>query len=71
MASIASFAAKTGTNAAYKKFCEDLYQSGVTKDLVRRKEDEILDTLRSQGMVARNTRGQSQLLRNLLYTSSH
>lgn len=60
IASIASFSAKTGTKAAYKKFCEELYGCGVTKDLVRRKEDEIIDTLRSQGMIAGNTRGQSQ-----------
>ena len=71
IASIASFSAKTGTKAAYKKFCEELYGCGVTKDLVRQKEDEILDTLRSQGMIARNTRGQSQLLGNILHTSSY
>ena len=50
--SIASFATNTNTEAAYKQFCEDLYQIGVTEDIIRLKEDEILDALRSQRMIA-------------------
>ena len=63
--SIASFAANTNIQVAYRQFCKDLYRIGVTEDIVRRKNNEILATLRSQGMVASNTRGRSQLLRSL------
>ena len=50
--SIASFAANSNTEMAYKHFCKDLYRIGVTEDIVQQKGDEILEILRSQGMVA-------------------
>ena len=56
--SIASFAANT-TETAYEQFCKDLYQVGVTEDMLRRKEDRILEILRSQGMVASSRIGGS------------
>ena len=68
--SIASFAANTNTNTetAYQQFCKDLYQIGVTEDMVRRKKDIILEILRSQSMFSSsqisdsNTRDQNQVL---------
>ena len=50
--SIASFAANTNTEMAYKQFCEELYQIGVTEDMILQNKDKILEILRSQGMVA-------------------
>lgn len=59
VASIASFAANINTQTAYKQFCRDLYQIGVTEDMICRKENEILEILGSQGMVARSRMGGS------------
>ena len=50
--SIASFVANTNSETAYKQFCNELYRVGATEDIVREKEDEILEILTSQGMVA-------------------
>ena len=58
--SIASFATNTNTEAAYKQFCEDLFQIGVTEDITRLKEDEILYALRSQRMIASSEIGGSE-----------
>lgn len=66
--SIASFAETADTTNAYRRFCENLYQSGVTEDMVRQKEKEILEILRPQRVVASsqvensNIGDQSQLL---------
>ena len=66
--SIVCFAANTDTKTAYKQFCNDLYQIGVTEDMVQGKEDRILEILRSQSMVASsqirgsNARDQDQVL---------
>lgn len=49
--SIACFAANPDTQAAYEQFCYDLDHVGVTQDTIHQKETEILETLRSQGMV--------------------
>ena len=52
---IASFAANadTDTETAYKQFRKYLYlKTGATKDIIQQKEDEILQILRCQGMVA-------------------
>ena len=49
--SIASFAANTKTEIAYKQFCKDLYQIGVTEDIIQQKKGQILKILKSQGMV--------------------
>ena len=48
---IVSFAANADTEMAYKQFCRDLFQIGITNDIIRQKGDEILEILRSQGMV--------------------
>ena len=58
--SIASFAAKTNTETAYKQFCEDLYQIGVTEDMTRREKARILDLLKSQSMVCSSHIGGSK-----------
>lgn len=50
--SIASFAENTNTREAYKQFCKNLYQIGVTEDMIRQKEQEILEILKSQTKVA-------------------
>ena len=52
--SIASFVANTNTSTetAYEQFCRDLYQVGATEDMMREKEDQVLEVLRSQDMVA-------------------
>ena len=60
IASIISFAAKTNTETAYKQFCEDLYQIGVTEDMTRQEKDRILDLLGSQSMVASSQLGGSK-----------
>ena len=49
--SIASFAANTNTETAYKQFCKELYRIGVTEDIIQQEKDKILEILRSQGMV--------------------
>ena len=59
---IASFAANADTEAAYKQFCKYLHQEiGVTDDIIRQKEDEIFEILRSQGMVDCNQIGDSKV----------
>lgn len=68
LTSIASFAMNPNTPAAYKRFCEDLYQIGVTEEMILLKEKEILALLKSQGMVAgdqfggKNIQDQTRLL---------
>ena len=68
LTSIASFAMNPNTLAAYNRFCEDLYQIGVTEEMILLKEKEILVLLKSQGMVAgdqidgKNIQDQSRLL---------
>ena len=59
MTSIASFAANTNTEAAYKQFCKDLYRIGATEDMVWENKDKILAILRSQDMVASSRIGGS------------
>ena len=63
--SIASFAENANTRKAYKQFCRNLHKIGVTEDMIRQKEAEILDILRSQSSIATsggNTGEQSQSL---------
>ena len=50
--SIASFAANTNPGTAYRQFCEDLDKVGVTEEMIHQSEDNILEILGSQGMVA-------------------
>ena len=59
---IASFAANTDTEMAYKQFCTYLHQKiGATEDIIRQKEGEILEILRSQGMIAGSQIGGSKV----------
>ena len=50
--SIAAFAATANTETAFEQFCKELYQIGATEDMIRQKEDKILEILSSQGMAA-------------------
>ena len=59
--SIASFADTTNTRMAYKQFCKNLYQIGITEDMILEKEQEILEILRSQGTVASGQIGGSNI----------
>ena len=81
--SIVSFTENINTREAYKQFCRNLYQIGVTEDMIRLKEKEILKILRPENMAASsqissgNIGGQRQLLgtgysntKTLLHTSS-
>ena len=52
MTSIASFVENTNISTAYQEFCKNLHQIGVTEDLIREKEKEILEILRPQSMAA-------------------
>lgn len=52
--SIASFTNNANTRKAYKQFCKNLYEIGVTEDMIHEKEKEILDILRSQNMIPSN-----------------
>ena len=57
--SIATFAANTSTEIAYKQFRKDLHQIGVPDDLIQKNEDEIREIFKSQGMVASSQIGSS------------
>ena len=52
--SIASLAANTDTDTAYRQFCKELDRVGVTEVVMRQKKQRILEILRSHGMVASN-----------------
>ena len=56
---IASFAASTNARDAYKQFCRNLYQIGVTEDELRQKENEILEILRPQSILTSTQTGNS------------
>ena len=63
--SIASFSANnTDAEAAYRQFCNDLYQIGVTEDTFSQKEDEILDALKSQEMMVAGNQISGKGIRN-------
>ena len=67
IASITSFAWSVNTKRAYKEFCKNLFQIGVTPEMIKQKEREILDIFQSQdttisGQIdGSNIAGQSQL----------
>ena len=54
--SVTSFAASINTKKAFKRFCKNLYQSGVTAEIISQKESEILKILNSQS-TASNIQG--------------
>ena len=43
------------TKKAYRQFCKNMHQIGVTEDMIRQKENEILGILRSSSMAANST----------------
>ena len=51
--SVASYAGSVKTQRAFKKFCQNLYQSGVRAEMIKEKEKEILDIFQPK-----NTSGQ-------------
>ena len=55
-ASITSFAGSINTKKAYKKFFKNLYEVGVTKEMISQKESEILNIFKPQ-----NTATSSQI----------
>ena len=64
--SITSFAGSINTRKAYKKFCKNLFQIGVTSDMIKQKEKEILDIFNTQNTTSSQIDGdditdQSQL----------
>ena len=52
--SITSFAESNNTKKAYKEFCKNLHLSGVTKEMISRKQTEILNTLKPQNTAIRS-----------------
>ena len=66
--SITSFAGSTHTKKAYKEFCRSLFQIGVTSEMLRQKNTDILNIFRPQNAALFNSQmddsnivGQSQL----------
>lgn len=47
MDSITSFAGSVNFKKAYKKFCKNLFQVGVTAEMINQKEREILNIFKS------------------------
>ena len=45
--SIASFSTNPNTKEAFKKFCKNLHQIGVTAEIISQKESEILNILKA------------------------
>ena len=66
--SITSFAGSTNTKKAYKTFRKDLYEIGVTADMINQKKSEILNIVKAQDTVISGQMGgcniaeQNQLL---------
>ena len=63
--SFSSFARSINTKMAYKRLCKNLFQMGVTSDMIEQKEGEILNIFNeSQDTAASDERNDgSQLLR--------
>lgn len=66
--SITSFAGSVNTKRAFKKFCKNLFEVGVTAEIISQKESEILNILNPHNTVISgleddsNLADQSQLL---------
>lgn len=43
------------TRKAYRQFCKNLHQIGVTEDMIRQKENEVLGIFRSPSMAVNST----------------
>lgn len=59
--SIASFVENANTRKAYRQFCKNLHDIGITEDTIVQKEQEILGILQSHSIVANSQIDQSQL----------
>lgn len=46
--SVTSFAGSINTRKAFKEFCKDLYNIGVTAEVIRQKKEDILNIFKSQ-----------------------
>ena len=69
--SIASFVKDADTRRAYRQFCKNLHQIGVTEDMIRQKENEILEVLRSQSTAASSQIGSSNITNQFEAGCSH
>ena len=69
--SIASFVKDADTRRAYRQFCKNLHQIGVTEDMIRQKENEILEVLRSQSTAASSQISSSNITNQLEAGCSH
>ena len=65
--SITSFAGSINTKKAYKEFCKNLSQIGVTREMISQKEEEILNIFKTQNTTTNgqidddNSTGQGKL----------
>ena len=66
-ASISSFVGSTKTKAAFKKFCQNLYQIGVRAEMIREKESEILNIFKVQNTATSGQIDHTGLVRTLLF----
>ena len=69
--SITSFAGSINTKKAYKRFCKNLFQMGVTSEMIAQKEGEILNIFNepqdtATGDEGNNSADQSQVLEVIL-----
>ena len=69
--SIASFVKDADTRRAYRQFCKNLHQIGVTEDMIRQKENEILEILISQSTAASSQISSSNITNQLEAGCSH
>ena len=46
--SITSFAGSVNSRRAYKEFCKNLFQIGVTAEMINQKENEIFEIFKAQ-----------------------
>ena len=46
--SITSFAGSVNTKKAYKRFCKNLFETGVMAEMIKQKETEILEIFKAQ-----------------------
>ena len=55
--SITSFAGSINTKTAYKRFCKNLFQMGVTSEMITQKEGEILNIFNEHQDTATGNKG--------------
>ena len=62
--SVTSFAGSINTKKAYKRFCKNLFQMGVTPEMIAQKEGDILNIFNEPQDTAASddSAGQSQVL---------